>query len=336
MIDYKKLYEDALDTIKAFGEAYPDNDLIQKWINVNFPSLKRTKLQRLKDAIIKVFSKKEAEAILINEGFQVSEALDLLKEKEEPDFKFKKGDWVTRNTEEEVYVFQVIDTSVDEGGDYHYTIMDGSRGTTRVLYQEYLESNYRLWNIDDVYDGDFLAYPDGSITIFNTRLEGQDSGMYKAYALYLPEKDKIEINQTCCILDVTPVTKDQRETFLRKLKEKGYKWNGRSITKINDLFYNWYWYLCIEDFTHYDAAVFIKGNIYRASDLGIYDANGCFWDFDHFKEVTFKDYFKPITSQDELDKSIKEGIINFIMNLYGETDNADFKIKEILNNLFKQ
>lgn len=301
MKDYKRELENTLDTIKAFGEAYPDNDLIQKWINVNFPSLKKTKLQRLKDAIFKALSKKEARDVLISEGFQVSEALDWLKKDEEPNFKFKKGDWITRNTEEEVYVFQVIDISVEEFSCF-YTIKDSSRGMTKVLYQKYIESNYRLWNIDDVYDGDFLAYPDGSITIFDTRLEGKDNGMFKAYALYLPEKDKIEINQTCCILNATPVTRDQRETFLKKLREKGYKWDGRSITKIDDLFYNWYWYLCIENFTHYDATVFMKGNIYRASDLGMYDASGCFWDFDHFKEVSFKDYFKPITSQDELDK----------------------------------
>jgi hypothetical protein len=334
MKDYKKELENVLDTIKAFGEAYPDNDLIQKWISVNFPSLKRTKLQRLKDAIIKVFSKKEAEAILINEGFQVSEALDLLKEKEEPNFKFKKGDWITRNTEEEVYVFQVIDISVEEFSCF-YTIKDSSRGITKVLYQEYIESNYRLWNIDDVYDGDFLVYPDGSITIFDTRLEGQNSGMFKAYALYLPEKDKVEINQTCCILDVAPVTREQRETFLGKLKEKGYKWNGRSIIKINDIFYNWYWFLCTENFTHYDATIFIKGSIYRASDLGIYDANGCFWDFDQFQKDgdSFQNYFKPIVDQDELNKNIKEELINFVKNLYGETD--DDIIKKITNDIIK-
>lgn len=335
MKDYKKELENVLDTIKAFGEAYPDNDLIQKWINVNFPSLKRTKLQKLKDAIFKALSKKEARDVLIKEGFQVSEALDWLKKDEESSLKFKKDDWIIRNTEEEVYVFQVIDIGVDEGGSYYYTIMDGSRGMTRVLYQEYLESNYRLWNIDDVYDGDFLAYPDGSITIFDTRLEGQNSGMFKAYALYLPEKDKIEINQTCCILDVTPVTRDQREAFLRKLKEKGYKWNGRSIIKINDIFYNWYWFLCTENFTHYDATVFIKGSIYRASDLGIYDANGCFWDFDQFQKDgdSFQNHFKPIVDQDELNKNIKEEIINFVKNLYGETDNDI--IKKITNDIIK-
>ena len=334
MKDYKKELEDVLDTIKELGETFPDNDLIQTWININFPSLKRTKLQRLKDAIIKVLSKKEAEDILINEGFQVSEALDLLKENEEPNFKFKKGDWITRNTEEEVYVFQVIDISVEEFSCF-YTIKDSSRGMTKVLYQEYIESNYRLWNIDDVYDGDFLAYPDGSITIFDTRLEGNNSGMFKAYALYLPEKDKIEINQTCCILNVTPVTKDQRETFLRKLKEKGYKWNGRSIIKINDIFYNWYWFLCTENFTHYDATVFIKGSIYRASDLGMYDANGCFWNFDQFQKDgdSFQNHFKPIVDQEELNKNIKEEIVNFVKNLYGETD--DDIIKKITNDIIK-
>ena len=255
----------------------------------------------------------------------------MLKEKEEPDFKFKKGDWVIRNTEEEIYVFQVIDIIVDEF-DCFYTIMDSSRGITKVLDQKFLESNYRIWNIDDAHDGNFLVYPDGSITIFDTRLEGNDSGMFKAYALYLPEKDKIEIDQTCCILDVTPATRDQREAFLRKLKEKGYKWNGESITKINNIFYNWHWFLCIKDFTPHDA-VFIERSIYRASDLGIYDANGRFWNFDQFWEDSFLSHFKPIVNQDELNKNIKKEIINLVKNLYGETD--DDIIKKITNDIIK-
>lgn len=332
MKDYKKELEDVLDTIRAFGEAYPDNDLIQEWIKVNFPSLKKSKLQKLKDAIFKALSKKEARDVLISEGFQVSEALDWLKKDEEPDFKFKKGDWVIRNTEEEIYVFQVTDTSVFEDGHRYYTIMDSSRGITKVLDQKFLESNYRIWNIDDAHDGNFLVYPDGSITIFDTRLEGNDSGMFKAYALYLPEKDKIEIDQTCCILDVTPATRDQREAFLRKLKEKGYKWNGESITKINNIFYNWHWFLCIKDFTPHDA-VFIERSIYRASDLGIYDANGRFWNFDQFWEDSFLSHFKPIVNQDELNKNIKKEIINLVKNLYGETD--DDIIKKITNDIIK-
>jgi len=337
MKDYKKELENVLDTIRAFGEAYPDNDLIQEWIKVNFPSLKKSKLQKLKDAIFKALSKKEARDVLISEGFQVSEALDWLKKDEEPDFKFKKGDWVISqvNTNKD-FVFQVVNSSTDETGSSYYEITKGFQGMTETVCQEFLEDEYRLWDISDAEPGEFLAYPDGCVVIFETRCQGKDSGVFKSYALYSPKPEKVEINKTCCILGVTPATEGQKALLLKGLKKNGYEWDGkkRVVTKIkpNDIFYDWHWFLCTKDFIYHDAA-FIERGVYRASDLGIYDANGRFWNFDQFWEDSFLSHFKPIVNQDELNKNIKKEIINLVKNLYGETD--DDIIKKITNDIIK-
>lgn len=336
MKDYKKELENVLDTIRAFGEACPDNDLIQTWINVNFPSLKKSRLQRLKNAIFKALSKKEARDVLIREGFQVSEALDWLKRDEEPSFKFKRGDWVVNISQENV-ILRVVDPYLPENDFPYYTLVNEANEEPQIIYKDTLEKQYRLWSISDAKDGDFLAYPDGSIVIYETRYQDKDSGLLKAHALYLPEKDEIEINRTCCILNVTPATKDQKNLLLKKLDEKWYKWceQKKSIIISNkpNIFYNLHWYLCIENFTHYDATIFVKGHVYHGvPSLGICDSNGYIWEFDQFQENSFKNYFKPVVNQNELDKSIKEEIINFIKNIYG---NNNDNINNIISNLFK-
>ena len=147
-------------------------------------------------------------------------------EKVEP--KFKSGDWIIDEQDGVIlHINKVLEHAYEvtnlEGGSY-----EASRCS--------IETCNRLWTIQDAKDGDVLAYPDGSITLFNYLFEN----IYMAHVLWVD--GHIELNNSCAIFNVHPATKEQRDLLFSKMKEAGYEWDAekKELKKVEKKLVEWH------------------------------------------------------------------------------------------------
>lgn len=120
----------------------------------------------------------------------------------EPNFKVK--DWVVIDGEV-LHIKEVTEDGylTDEGG----------------LIPFRNEKEAHIWSIADAEDGDVLAYPDGSITLFKYL----DENLYMAHVLWVD--GHIELNNSCVVYNVHPASKEQRDLLFQKMRESGYEWD---------------------------------------------------------------------------------------------------------------
>ena len=229
-------YDETLAKAKRYYNEYKtrDNILYVEDMEDMFPELKESEDEGIRQKLlslcyawrnnerVKIPSKKEVEktiAWLEKQGEQKSinytdeEIVEAVKDtsvldKVEP--KFKEGDWVIDKQGITHQIANVVETVPIHT--YGYDIVGGG-------YFNDNTEGVRLWTIQDAKDGDVLAYPDGSITLFNYLFEN----IYMAHVLWVD--GHIELNNSCAIFNVHPATKEQRDLLFKKVKEAGYEWD---------------------------------------------------------------------------------------------------------------
>ena len=121
--------------------------------------------------------------------------------------KFSKGDWIYRGTGDPYFVESVFEEQYElcSGFGYHF-----NKGISEV------DSDYRLWNINDARFGDILA-DDNTIAIYE---EQSTKTFFHVLCYYC--KTFVPKKGTLAVLGFHPATKEQREFFSNELKKSGY------------------------------------------------------------------------------------------------------------------
>lgn len=161
---------------------------------------------------------------------QGKSALEAIKEekvnnanKVEP--KFKVGDWITLYRSNP---FKILKIEEEINGVLNYLLLD-QNGHDFYFYKSCIDKNARLWTIQDAKNGDVLVHSsfmfDDFIFIHN------NTSILQAYCYYSNERNRfiIEDRGHHCpwnMQEVTPATKEQRDTLMKAMKESGYEWDA--------------------------------------------------------------------------------------------------------------
>jgi len=123
--------------------------------------------------------------------------------------KFSKGDWIYQGTGDPYFVESVFNEQYElcSGFGYHF-----NKGISEV------DSDYRLWNINDAKFGDILADDDKTIALY----EEQSTKTFFHVLCYYCNKTFVPKKGTLAVLGFHPATKEQREFFSNELKKSGY------------------------------------------------------------------------------------------------------------------
>jgi len=236
-MDYEKKYNEALDAIKKLQEANPSDEGIQNWVNDNFPKLKESKGERIREQIISFIEEygnpahcewqKDWIAWLEKQGNepQGKSALEAVNEekvdnqncvktddKVEP--KFHEGEWVVfKNKHQSIYQVEKIENG-------YYILRHTHGGSFRVCV--FHDESLRLWTLRDAKDGDVLASDNGVIILvkvsrdspFGYRLSYHCAILYDGTF----EPREFHVNPE----KFFPATKEQRDTLFAKMKDAGY------------------------------------------------------------------------------------------------------------------
>lgn len=161
---------------------------------------------------------------------QGKSALEAIKEgkvdnanKVEPEFKV--GDWIMFYGGNP---FKILKIEADINGVLEYLLLD-QNGHDFYFSKAHVDKNVRLWTIQDAKDGDVLVHSsfmfDDFIFIYN------NTSILQAYCYYSNERNRfiIEDRGHHCpwnMQEVTPATKEQRDTLIKAMKESGYEWDA--------------------------------------------------------------------------------------------------------------
>lgn len=223
MEKYERKYKKALEYAKQELESCESQDCdgARQMIFRLFPELQKSEDERIREEIIEFFKKASGgflDPTIRCETFGKWQAW-VEKQGEQTDKikpRFKIGDWVVNK------IGMVNQISKDWGDGY-------TLDNHVYLSDSWATKHYRLWNIDDIKDGDVLV--NGSnVFIFHflndTRLMGYchvniDDGRFY---------DDLGKNECFCLIDavVTPATTEQRDLLFKKMEEAGYKLDGEN------------------------------------------------------------------------------------------------------------
>lgn len=225
MENYEQKYKESLSRAKQCYEGNSIYVLPKKDLEYIFPELKDSDDERIRKALISVFSNREK--YLIDQSFgdiTVSEALAWLEkqceqkpvDKAQP--KFKDGDWITNG----ICIIKI--TSVEDR--YYWHDNDCVGGDI-----ESIDKEYHLWTIQDAKNGDVLTYHvgDGKTLIFIYDCLGKSfDGEVCCHALLDEDYFSGSVGSVCCkyMEHLTPATKEQRDLLFSKMKEAGYEWDA--------------------------------------------------------------------------------------------------------------
>lgn len=235
-----KAYDEAIERAKKlYG-----NGIIEEI----FPELKESKDKKIREAILNgLIDCRDAPdlgwsnfgGIHINDCIdwlekqgeqkpQGKSALEAIKEenvdnanKVEP--KFKVGDWITSNLSNSSNLLRII--GIDETN-YEVVTPQGSTGVPSIRY---IDKHFHLWTIEDAEDGDVLVHNsfmfDDFIFIYN------NTSALQAYCYYSSERNRFIIEDRghsypWNMQEVTPATKEQRDTLMKAIKDAGYEWDA--------------------------------------------------------------------------------------------------------------
>ena len=168
---------------------------------------------------------------LIDELHKLENQIEQKPDKVEP--RFHEGDWVVYKND----ICQIVKR--EEGCNKLVTVF----GIEKELVNERNLSTARLWTIQDVKDGDVLAYKD-EISLYKHDIKNctkqettfggfvyhccYDGKRFIMDSLYsLTEQDK---------MDIHPATKEQRDMLFQKMHEAGYEWDAekKEVKKIGN------------------------------------------------------------------------------------------------------
>lgn len=126
----------------------------------------------------------------------------------------KVGDWIVGMGG----IFKITQYEYEHG----YDLTDTTGCVVHFVSPDYVESNFRLWSIEDANDGDVLA-SDECCVIFK-EIDGLNIKCYCTYH-YIGFNPSFHINTLQNKTAFHPATKDQRDLLFKKMKEAGYEWD---------------------------------------------------------------------------------------------------------------
>lgn len=214
---------------KAYDEAI---ERAKKWHNIPnpiycniitekiFPELKESEDEKIRKEIISILRN----AYWTSNRNRFNELVAWLeKQSKTPtdkiESRFKVGDWVVFITSGSAY-------QVEKKENYEYTLRNIHGGLLCVSF--FNEELIREWTIEDAKDGDVLVHSsfmfDDFIFIYNS------TSVLQAYCYYSNERNRfiIEDREHHCpwnMQEVTPATKEQRDTLMKAIKDAGYEWD---------------------------------------------------------------------------------------------------------------
>ena len=209
-----KAYDEAIERAK---ELY-DNEIAEEI----FPELKDGNTERIRKNCIHFLElQKQHHAAT----FEIEECIDWLEnqgkkstDKIKP--RFNVGDWVVFITSGSIY-------QVEKKENYEYTLKNIHGGLLCVSFSN--EKLIREWTIEDAEHGDVLVHNsfmfDDFIFIYNS------TSALQAYCYYSSERNRfiIEDRGHACpwnMLEVTPATKEQRDSLMKAMNDAGYEWDA--------------------------------------------------------------------------------------------------------------
>lgn len=133
--------------------------------------------------------------------------------------KFSEGDWVTCGDYFR-HPLKIVSIS-----NFLYTAVDIQGVSVRPLI-EYLDKHYHLFTIQDVNDGDILAFDNATIVIFKDLYNATSFHSYCHIEDGVFNISKIELPDWWNGVGFKPATKEQRDLFFTKMREAGYEWNA--------------------------------------------------------------------------------------------------------------
>lgn len=140
-------------------------------------------------------------------------------DKAEP--KFKIGDWITFYGSK---MFKILKVESEQNGILDYLLVSQD-GHESYYNKNYVDTNARLWTIQDAKDGDVLMA--NAPFIFNGNLEGGIGCPGAHCGINTLGEFKIPTNKKHWTGHITiPATKEQRELLFSKMKEAGYEWDA--------------------------------------------------------------------------------------------------------------
>ena len=134
--------------------------------------------------------------------------------------RFKVGDWIIYIKSKSIY-------QVEKKENYEYTLRYILGGSLCLPFSN--EELIREWTIQDAKDGDVLVHNsfmfDDFIFIYN------NTSILQAYCYYSSERNRfiIEDRGHHCpwnMQEVTPATKEQRDTLMKAMNDAGYEWDA--------------------------------------------------------------------------------------------------------------
>lgn len=136
-----------------------------------------------------------------------------LADKVEP--KFKIGDWINKDGA----IWRIEGVS---GKEY---ILGGRPDAIIQEPIHIIDSEFRLWTIQDAKDGDVLATKDGDICIFNGSIT-EDSHPFAHCGLTQYGFEVYDETLPFTFHSIYPATKEQCDFLFLKMKEAGYEWDA--------------------------------------------------------------------------------------------------------------
>ena len=176
-----------------------------------------------------------------------------------------------------------------------------------------IEQKSAEWSIDDAKCGDVLAYPDGTLAVFNYRLDGLDAGLYMSYLVC--SSSEIKYKQTCAIHNATKATKEQIEILFNNLG-KSAKWSEKDKRQVIINAYNY--------LVNYSNSLINGGNSAKADAIleianelkSINPQQKQEWNEED--EVRFKNLCSIIDDDSKWNKVSKDGFKNWLKSLKNE------------------
>lgn len=204
------------ETIELVKKMIEDGNLSQEIAEKYFPELKGSKKGRIKKSFTRLIKASHDVNFPTPEGFTREEMLDYLEESgnELSEPIFKVGEFIVE-PDQRVYMIRSLDMKNQK-----YEIMSTESGGIEFIPFKILEDVALLWTMTDAKPGDIL---------YETKTK--DILIFKGQCL----EDKIETyfsymggeNHTICgeKLELKPATKNQRDTILGAISNRGYSWN---------------------------------------------------------------------------------------------------------------
>ena len=243
-MDYKKKYDQALENLKRIKTANEDNKELVNFIEYEYPELKESEDERIKNLMIKVFKSYQNPSYHINtdkwEGMEISKILSWLEKqgKQKPktkpalevwkDMRFEVYQQASGNRHEPNYsddstkMFSLTD--IDEIFE-KVAEKQGEQMPTYKIEPKFKVGDY-IWTIQDAKDGDVLAL-NGEVFIYAHRKQMYPIAVAHCFVdstgkfCHDGEFGYIENGNS-----ISPATKEQRDLLFFKMKEAGYEWDA--------------------------------------------------------------------------------------------------------------